>query len=215
MYHTMANNEEIVLKMFIQPGNEKLREFYVNKVAIHNAGIYSPFAAAGFEFNIKWSGHDMEARIMVSRQTFHLGIQCAMYAYRQYTPPPSGNGYAFWSGFSHPKLSDGSLNTDVTIVEIPQSYYLYTKSTWNVEDSMGSYRKTDRLDVPTNFKSIANYVGTIDSGYRGEITADIGNGTEKYRKDYNFKICHHSLSAFKIVIVNTMEELGMPVNNIN
>ena len=63
-------------------------------------------------------------------------------------------------------------------------------------------------------KNLANYVGIIDSAYRGEITADIGKGTEKYRKDYNFKICHPSLSAFKIVIVNTVEELGIP-NIIN
>ena len=52
----MAHNDEHVLKMLIQPGNDQIMEFYTNKVAIHNAGIYSPFAPAGFEFNIKWSG---------------------------------------------------------------------------------------------------------------------------------------------------------------
>ena len=37
----------------------------------------------------------------------------------------------------------------------------------------------------------------------------------QYRKDYNFKICHPSLMPFKIVIVDTIEELGNTVKPDN
>ena len=52
----MAYNDELVLKMFIQPGNDKLREFYTNAVTTHNAGIYSPFAKSGFDIVIPKTG---------------------------------------------------------------------------------------------------------------------------------------------------------------
>ena len=223
----MAYNDELVLKMFIQPGNDRfkrvhtpgnddIKELYVNAVKTHNDGIFSPFAKAGFEFalprNISCS--------VCSRRTLHLRINCAMYVYRPYTPSPTGNGYAFWSGFSHPTHPDGSLNKDITIVEIPQAYYIYQNRVADCLPDIESKQMSD--ETPTNFKSLGlNNIGIIDAGYRGELTGITDNKEDngewewgaayKGTYDYNFKICHPSLMPFKIVIVDTIEELGNTV----
>ena len=222
----MASNDELVLKMFIQhgndrfkrvhtPGNDDIKELYVNAVKTHNAGIFSPFAKSGFEFallrNISGS--------VCSRRTLHLRINCAMYVYRPYTPSPTGNGYAFWSGFSHPTHPDGSLNKDITIVEIPQAYYIYQNRVADCLPDIESKQMND--ETPTNFKSLGlDNIGIIDAGYRGELTG-INDAKNDGKMDwgaaymcnyvYNFKICHPSLMPFKIVIVDTIEELGNTV----
>lgn len=223
----MAYNDELVLKMFIQPGNDRfkpvhtpgndIKELYVSAVKTHNAGIFSPFAKAGFEFALP----PMISNSLGSCRTLHLQINCAMYVYRPYTPSPTGNGYAFWSGFSHPTHPDGSLNKDITIVEIPQAYYIYqnrvTDCLPNIEMSI-----IQKTECPTNFKSLGlDNIGIIDAGYRGELTGindDKDYGKMKWGRptgtyDYNFKICHPSLTPFKIVIVDTIEELGNTVKN--
>ena len=79
-------------------------------------------------------------------------------------------------------------------------------------------------ETPTNFKSLGlDNIGIIDAGYRGELTGitdDKGYEWEwgaacKGTYDYNFKICHPSLMPFKIVIVDTIEELGNTVKPDN
>ena len=80
---------------------------------------------------------------------------------------------------------------------IPQAYYLYPRS---------SIIKTPMR--------LANSVGIIDSGYRGEIKAfvDMIDGTiNSYSisaMDRYFQICHPSLRPFKVIMVDTLDELG-------
>ena len=62
---------------------------------------------------------------------------------------------------------------------------------------------------------MSNSLGIIDSGYRGEITAAVDNvdsscssiklnAMERY-----FQLCHPSLMPFRVVMVDTIEELGI------
>ena len=122
-----------------------------------------------------------------------------MYAYRPYTPSPTGNGYAFWSGFSHPAHPDGSLNKDITIVEIPQAYYVYQ----NRFDLKMLHQRN--INVKLN-----NYVDIIEASYRDELNVEhhIVRDAVVTALDIYFKICHPSLMPFKIVIVDTIEDLG-------
>ena len=203
----MAYKDELVLKMFIQPEvNDKLRAFYVNAVKIHNAGITSPFANAGFDIEVP-----KNARALVFEGVnsgIGLGIHCAMYAYRPYTPSPTRNGHAFWSGFSHHTHPDSSLDKDITIVEIPQAYYLYTNDEIRNFNSITSTFIESSLPISVrklHYKN--NNVRIIDAAYREEIVA-ISNQFRNY-----IKICHPSLSPFKIVIVETIEELGNPITH--
>ena len=82
-------------------------------------------------------------------------------------------------------------------VNVPQAYYLYPRS---------SISKTPMR--------LSNSVGIIDRGYRGEIMAvvDVIDHNkipyELNAMDRHFQICHPSLNPFKVVIVNSKEELG-------
>ena len=89
-----------------------------------------------------------------------------------------------------------------TDTNLPQAYYLYPRS---------SISKTPMR--------LSNSVGIIDKGYRGPITAmvDIVDSTvqnysvsvlERY-----FQICHPSLNFFKVIMVNSKEELGITERN--
>lgn len=83
-------------------------------------------------------------------------------------------------------------------VNVPQAYYLCPRS---------SISKTPMR--------LSNSVGIIDSGYRGEIMAVvdvIDHNKIPYELnaiDRHFQICHPSLNPFKVVIVNSKEELGI------
>ena len=83
-------------------------------------------------------------------------------------------------------------------VNVPQAYYLCPRS---------SISKTPMR--------LSNSVGIIDSGYRGEIMAvvDVIDHNkipyELNAMDRHFQICHPSLNPFKVVIVNSKEELGI------
>ena len=83
-------------------------------------------------------------------------------------------------------------------VNVPQAYYLYPRS---------SISKTPMR--------LSNSVGIIDRGYRGEIMAVvdvIDHNKIPYELnaiDRHFQICHPSLNPFKVVIVNSKEELGI------
>jgi dUTP pyrophosphatase len=81
--------------------------------------------------------------------------------------------------------------------QIPQAYYLYPRSSI----------------VKTPIR-MSNSVGIIDSGYRGEITAFVDmidttrNSFSCSAMDRYFQICHPSLHIFKVILVDSLEELG-------
>ena len=78
----------------------------------------------------------------------------------------------------------------------PQAYYMYPRS------SMGS--KT-RL-------RLANSVGIIDSGYRGNLGAvldNIGSDVANTDTDRLLQICSPTLEPFMVTIVESEEELGI------
>ena len=93
-------------------------------------------------------------------------------------------------------INDSSKS--VSILAVPQAYYLYPRSSIS--------NKTLRM---------SNSLGIIDSGYRGEITAAVDNvdsscssiklnAMERY-----FQLCHPSLMPFRVVMVDTIDELGI------
>ena len=79
----------------------------------------------------------------------------------------------------------------------PQAYYLYPRS---------SISKTPMR--------LANSVGIIDSGYRGQIMAMVDMidpnkiPYEVTALDRHFQICHPSLCPFKVEIVTSLDDLG-------
>jgi dUTP pyrophosphatase len=84
----------------------------------------------------------------------------------------------------------------------PQAYYMYPRS------SMGS--KT-RL-------RLANSVGIIDSGYRGNLGAvldNIGSDVENTNTDRLLQICSPTLQPFMVTIIESEEELGRTTRGEN
>ena len=104
---------------------------------------------------------------------------------------PLGIHASMWSEYSRSSDND-------SITTIPQAYYLYPRS---------SISKTPMR--------LSNSVGIIDRGYRGELMAVvdvIDHNKLPYELnaiDRHFQICHPSLNPFKVVIVNSKEELGV------
>lgn len=67
---------------------------------------------------------------------------------------------------------------------------------------------------------LSNSVGVIDRGYRGTITAVVDNLNFKsndyfqiFALDRYFQIVHPSYNPFKVVMVDTKEELGITTRN--
>jgi dUTP pyrophosphatase len=91
-----------------------------------------------------------------------------------------------------------SMYVSVDTKKTPQAYYLYPRSSI----------------VKTPFR-LSNSVGIIDRGYRGEITAFVDmidhqrDTFDMCAMDRHFQICHPSLEPFKVVMVDTKEELGL------
>jgi dUTP pyrophosphatase len=87
--------------------------------------------------------------------------------------------------------------TDNRSLFISQAYYLYPRSSI--------------IKTPLR---LSNSVGIIDRGYRGEITAVVdnvdhtSNSYEVHAMERYFQICHPTLTPFKVVMVNSKEELG-------
>jgi len=75
----------------------------------------------------------------------------------------------------------------------PISYYLYPRSSLS----------------KTVFR-LANSVGVIDSGYRGELTIALDSREEGESQQYDrlLQITHPSLKAFKVELVDSKEKLG-------
>jgi len=87
------------------------------------------------------------------------------------------------------------IKVAVTMDDKPMPFYLYPRS---------SISKTGMR--------LANSVGIIDSGYRGELMAVVDNIASKETDitsgDRYFQICMGDLHPFRIEIVNSVEELG-------
>jgi dUTP pyrophosphatase len=83
----------------------------------------------------------------------------------------------------------------------PQAYYLYPRSSI--------------IKTPLR---LSNSVGIIDRGYRGVITAVVDKigGEDEFRLEKlnrYFQICHPTLEPFKVIVVNSKEELGLTERN--
>ena len=106
---------------------------------------------------------------------------------------PLGIHASMWT---HCEIGSGENERDYTTV--PQAYYLYPRS---------SISKTPMR--------LSNSVGIIDRGYRGEVMAVvdvIDHNKIPYELNVlnrHFQICHPSLNPFKVVIVDTMEDMGI------
>ena len=178
----MSVFEERVLKMFVNDkDNVGLIKFYTDRINSHNAGLSNTFPDSGFDLGIP---NDMILTKSLNNK-IPLGVHCAMYTHIQQVVDNSND-----------IINDSSKS--VSILAVPQAYYLYPRSSIS--------NKTLRM---------SNSLGIIDSGYRGEITAAVDNvdsscssikltAMERY-----FQLCHPSLMPFRVVMVDTIEELGI------
>jgi len=147
-----------ILKIYIHQND--IRNYYEEKVNIHNNNILSDTPDSGFDLALP---KDFSLDQLISNK-IKLGVSASMY-----TP-----GYGF------------------------EGYYLYPRS---------SISKTPMR--------LANSVGIIDSGYRGEIMAvvDLANSSTipfniAFKERY-FQLCHPSLRPFRVEIVNNIDDLGL------
>ena len=175
----MSVTPELVLKLFVPANNASLRVFYINRIQDHNAGRFDTFPDSGFDLGLP---SDFNITKVCSNK-IPLGVQCAMYMYVRLASAGSGSG------------ASADLNIPI---EVPQAYYLYPRSSI--------------IKTPLR---LSNSVGIIDSGYRGEITAvvdKVDNQVDSFQiraMDRYFQLCHPSLMPFKVIMVNTIEELGL------
>jgi dUTPase len=177
----MSFTPELVLKLFVSYDNATLRAYYMNRIQDHNAGRFNTFPDSGFDLGLP---SDFNITKVCSNK-IPLGIQCAMYMYVRRDTGGAAAGAS----------ASADLNTTV---EVPQAYYLYPRSSI--------------IKTPLR---LSNSVGIIDSGYRGEIMAvvdKVDNQVDSFQiraMDRYFQLCHPSLMPFKVVMVNTIEELGI------
>ena len=181
----MSVTPELVLKLFVPYDNASLRVFYINRIQDHNAGRFDTFPDSGFDLGLP---RDFNITKVCSNK-IPLGVQCAMYMYVRL----AGSG----SGASANANANAANDLNIPI-EVPQAYYLYPRSSI--------------IKTPLR---LSNSVGIIDSGYRGEITAvvdKVDNQVDSFQiraMDRYFQLCHPSLMPFKVIMVNTIEELGL------
>ena len=180
----MSVTPELVLKLFVPANNASLRVFYINRIQDHNAGRFDTFPDSGFDLGLP---SDFNITKVCSNK-IPLGVHCAMYMYVRLASAGSGSG-------SGANAASADLNIPI---EVPQAYYLYPRSSI--------------IKTPLR---LSNSVGIIDSGYRGEITAvvdKVDNQVDSFQiraMDRYFQLCHPSLMPFKVIMVNTIEELGL------
>lgn len=86
--------------------------------------------------------------------------------------------------------------------DTPQAYYLYPRSS-----------------ISNTPMRLSNSVGIIDKGYRGPLTAMV-DIIDANMQNYSvsafqryFQVCHPSLNFFKVIMVNSKEELGTTERN--
>jgi hypothetical protein len=110
---------------------------------------------------------------------------------------PLGIHASMWTKSTYTCSNTRDQSYPVEEISYPQAYYLYPRS---------SISKTPMR--------LANSVGIIDSGYRGQIMAVvdvIDQGKIPYEVtglDRHFQICHPNLAPFKVEVVNSLDELG-------
>ena len=189
----MSVTPELVLKLFVPANNASLRVFYINRIQDHNAGRFDTFPDSGFDLGLP---SDFNITKVCSNK-IPLGVQCAMYMYVRLASSGSGSGSGSGAGAGAGAGSGASADLNIPI-EVPQAYYLYPRSSI--------------IKTPLR---LSNSVGIIDSGYRGEITAvvdKVDNQVDSFQiraMDRYFQLCHPSLMPFKVIMVNTIEELGL------
>ena len=178
----MSVFEERVLKMFVNnKDNAGLIKFYTDRINSHNAGLSNTFPDSGFDLGIP---NDLILTKSLNNK-IPLGVHCAMYTHIQQVVDNSND-----------IINDSSKS--VSILAVPQAYYLYPRSS-----------------ISNTTLRMSNSLGIIDSGYRGEITAAVDNvdsscssiklnAMERY-----FQLCHPSLMPFRVVMVDTIDELGI------
>ena len=178
----MSVFEERVLKMFVNnKDNAGLIKFYTDRINSHNAGLSNTFPDSGFDLGIP---NELILTKSLNNK-IPLGVHCAMYTHIQQVVDNSND-----------IINDSSKS--VSILAVPQAYYLYPRSS-----------------ISNTTLRMSNSLGIIDSGYRGEITAAVDNvdsscssiklnAMERY-----FQLCHPSLMPFRVVMVDTIDELGI------
>ena len=182
IHNTMSVTPELVLKLFVPYDNATLRTFYMNRIQDHNVERFNTFPDSGFDLGLPT---DFNITKTCSNK-IPLGIHSAMYMYVRRDSAAGAGGSA-----------GGGTDLNKTI-EVPQAYYLYPRSSI--------------IKTPLR---LSNSVGIIDSGYRGEITAVVDKIDNQYDSfpihalDRYFQLCHPSLMPFKVIMVNTIEELGL------
>lgn len=103
----------------------------------------------------------------------------------------------------YPPLSSTSSNTNPQIISEPVSYYLYPRSSTGSKTAL----------------RLANSVGIIDSGYRGNIIAvfdNIGKVPEQVAVNSRLvQLCSPTLQPFMVNVVDTEDELGTSARGAN
>lgn len=178
----MSVFEERVLKMFVNDkDNVGLIKFYTDRINSHNAGLSNTFPDSGFDLGIP---NDLILTKSLNNK-IPLGVHCAMYTHIQQVVDNSND-----------IINDNSKS--VSILAVPQAYYLYPRSS-----------------ISNTTLRMSNSLGIIDSGYRGEITAAVDNVDNSWcsirlnAMERYFQLCHPSLMPFRVVMVDTIEELGI------
>jgi dUTPase len=181
----MSQFPEIVLKLYVPPEYATLRAFYMNRIQDHNDERYKMFPDSGFDLGLP-------VNFIITKTCSNkipLGIHCSMYTYV---------GRDSMDDNSNMTAESRGIYPSNNMFEIPQAYYLYPRSSI----------------VKTPLR-LSNSVGIIDSGYRGEITAFVDkmdnqvDSVSLTAMDRYFQICHPSLMPFKVIMVDTKEELGI------
>ena len=176
----MVQSTDITLKIFVPEEHSTLRAFYRQRIDEHNHKVFNDlYADSGFDLGLPT---DMCINKICSNK-IPLGIYCSMYSY---SADENRSG-----------IMDVNYAT-VGTVAIPQAYYLYPRSSI--------------IKTPLR---LSNSVGIIDRGYRGEIIAVVDNIDHHTSNSFTirameryFQICHPTLAPFKVVMVNSKEELG-------
>ena len=212
---------ELYIYLSKNQDDEEWVQRYKQKVSAHNQKIHVAVAAtadSGFDLFMPNDGADYGYGVdnLISRQfisnpgitssesvdgarSLNLGVRCCMRTASTTAPQPVS--------ISTTTSTPSSIATDPPVV--PCGFYLYPRS---------SISKTRMR--------IANSVGIIDAGYRGDLIAAVDtiglfgstdiwhtwketlSPIKKY--DRYFQVCAPDLSPFLVHIVETEAELGAP-----
>ena len=212
---------ELYIYLSKNQDDEEWVQRYKQKVSAHNQKIHvavDATADSGFDLFMPNDGADYGYGVdnLISRQfisnpgitssesvdgarSLNLGVRCCMRTASTTAPQPVS--------ISTTTSTPSSIATDPPVV--PCGFYLYPRS---------SISKTRMR--------IANSVGIIDAGYRGDLIAAVDtiglfgstdiwhtwketlSPIKKY--DRYFQVCAPDLSPFRVHIVETEAELGAP-----